>query len=52
MKWDTPIITSKYRLRHLTTKKYLLVVPNPNPMEDVQDFVVTSIGDYQKASLF
>lgn len=43
VKWDTPIISSRYRLRHLTTKKYLLVVPS----EEDSIYTLSSVNDYQ-----
>jgi hypothetical protein len=34
VKWDTPMITSAYRLRHLTTKQYLMVKAERKEGED------------------
>lgn len=46
VKWDTPMISSSYRLRHLTTKKYLKVIEEKKEGEDKSKFLLTSVSDY------
>lgn len=52
VKWDTPMISSSYRLRHLTTKKYLKVIEEKKEGEEKLRYVLSSVSDYSKASLF
>lgn len=48
VKWDQPLITTSYRLRHLTTKQYLQVTELNNPMgEESTEYALTSVGDYK-----
>lgn len=40
------MISSSYRLRHLTTKKYLKVIEEKKEGEDKSKFLLTSVSDY------